>query len=119
MDHNQYYTPAQMAEIKKRGEELGPEKIKAVENEWPVLIRNVKAEMEAGTDPADSKVLALATRWMELVKMFTGGNPGIEKSLGKMYQNEQPVLKAEHGDSIPTPEIMEYINKVMAAAKKD
>src|SRR5262245_45766884 len=83
-----YYTPEQLAELKERGDELGPERIKAVEAEWPRLIAAVRAEMDKGTPPTDPKVQALAKRWNELIEMFTGGNPGIRESLARMYQNE-------------------------------
>jgi hypothetical protein len=40
------FTEEQMEKIKKQGELLGPQKIEAVENEWPQLIANVRAEMQ-------------------------------------------------------------------------
>ncbi len=45
--------PEQTAEIKERGEQLGAEKIREVEDEWKQLIAGMKKEMEAGTDPKD------------------------------------------------------------------
>ena len=39
------------------------------------LIAEVHAEKEKGTNPADPRVQALARRWMDLVKGFTGGDP--------------------------------------------
>src|SRR5262249_4441360 len=44
-----YYTPEQMEEIKERGRQLGEERIRQVEGEWPVLIAQVRAEMDKGT----------------------------------------------------------------------
>lgn len=109
-----HFTPEQMAEIKERGRKLGPEHIKAVEAEWPLLIAKVRAEMEKGTDPADPRVQALAGRWGELVKEFTGGNPGIEQALGKRYQQE-PELRQQTG--IDT-QMFEYVNKATEAAEE-
>lgn len=91
-----YYTPEQLEQLKRRGEALGPEKLAAVQNEWPQLIATVKAEMERGTDPSDPKVRALAQRWDELVALFTGGDPGIETSLRSLYRGE-PQLRAQNG----------------------
>jgi hypothetical protein len=44
--------------------------------------------MERNADPASAAVQALAKRWSALIAMFTGGDAGIAKSLGTMYQQE-------------------------------
>ena len=112
---DKYYTPEQRKELEERGETVGDERIRQVEGEWKELMEQVKAEMEKGTDPASETVQALARRWMGLVREFTGGNPGIEKSLGTMYQQETTV----HGmDTGPMKEMMAYIQKAMEAGKK-
>jgi DNA-binding transcriptional MerR regulator len=86
-----YFTPEQMQEIEARGRELGDEKIREVEAEWPRLIEQVRAAMQRGDDPASEPVQALARRWSELLEMFTGGNPEIQQSLNTMYQEESNV----------------------------
>lgn len=112
-----YYTPEQQEWLKERRQTVGEERIHEVEAEWPKLIARVRDAMDAGTDPADPKVQALATRWRALVQEFTGGNPGIEKSLRTMYQNEAP--QGIHPSMDPRmAEYMAYIGKAMAAAKK-
>lgn len=72
-----YFTPEQMAELKKRSEMLGEGKIHQAENEWPQLIAKVRAEMDQSTDPASEPVQRLAKRWLELINEFTGGDPEI------------------------------------------
>ena len=109
----EYYTPEQMAEIKKRGEQLGEDHIRQVEAEWPQLIARVRAEMDAGADPADPRVQALVKRWQELVAEFTGGNPGIQQALNRMYQQEASVRERTGID----PALMEYVQKAMEAGK--
>lgn len=108
----QYYTPEQLEELKKREQEVGEERILAVQQEWPKLIAEVQAEMDKGTDPSDEKVQALAKRWMGLIQEFTGGNPEIEKSLNNMYQNEPEMAKQQGFD----PALFEYIQKAMLPA---
>lgn len=108
-----YYTPEQMEYLKARKEAVGEERIKEVEAEWPRLMAEVQAEMNAGTDPADPKVQALARRWVGLVNEFTGGDPGVMKSLSNMYQNEGRV----HGMGVAgVRPMMDYIGKAMKAA---
>jgi DNA-binding transcriptional MerR regulator len=103
-----HYTQEQLAELENRRKELGEERIRQVENEWPQLMALVQKEMDAGTDPADPKVQALAKRWMSLVQEFTGGNAGIFKSLSCMYQSEQAV---PHVDMKHMRPMMEYMQK--------
>ncbi|HEX8454245.1 MAG TPA: MerR family transcriptional regulator [Longimicrobium sp.] len=109
-----YYTPEQMEELRQRREQVGEERIREVEAEWPRLMDEVRAEMERGTDPADERVQALARRWMGLVQEFTGGNPGIERSLGNVYREESTV----HGmDVAGMRPLMEYVQRAMAAGR--
>ena len=109
-----YYTPEQLAALKARAEAVSDEHIRAVEAEWPVLIAQVQAEYDAGTDPADPKVQALATRWMELVHEFTGGDPGITRSVNRMWQEETDV----HGtETAPVRALMGYVSQAIEAGK--
>lgn len=112
---DKYYTPEQLEELKQRRDTLGDERIRQVEGEWKELMDQVKAEMEKGTDPADERVQQLARKWMGLIQEFTGGNPGIEQSLGRMYKEETAVAGL---DTAAMREMMGYVGKAMAAAKK-
>lgn len=112
---DKYYTPEQMEYLKKRGEELGEEKIRQAETEWPQLIARMQEEMAKGTDPAGETVQALARRWQELVQEFTGGDAGIESSLRNMY-GQEPQLRQQTGMD---PSLMEFVAKANAAGKTD
>lgn len=110
-----YYTPEQRKYLEQRRHSLGEERIREVKEEWPRLIEQVRAEMEAGTDPANERVQQLARRWMELIQEFTGGDPGIERSVSNMWRHEETI----HGmDTGPMREMMEYISRAMVAASK-
>jgi DNA-binding transcriptional MerR regulator len=110
-----YYTAEQLEELRKRREAIGDERIRQVEREWPELMAQVRAEMDRGTDPASETVQRLARKWQLLVREFTGGNPGIERSLRNLYQNETTV----HGmDVASMRELQEYIAKVLAAGER-
>jgi DNA-binding transcriptional MerR regulator len=108
-----YYTPEQLDQLKVRKEQVGDERIKQVEAEWPKLMEEVRAAMATGVPPSDPKAQELARRWMGLVSEFTGGDPGIGKSLGNMYANEDNV----HGMDVKAMRPMfEYIQQAMGAA---
>jgi MerR family transcriptional regulator, thiopeptide resistance regulator len=108
-----YYTPEQLQELAERKRQLGDDHIREVESEWPRLIAAVRAEMERGSDPASETVQRLARRWLALVREFTGGNPGIETSLRKLYQQEPGAAQQQGLD----PALCDYINRAAAAAK--
>jgi DNA-binding transcriptional MerR regulator len=111
--YDKYYTEEQRQKIAERAREIGPEAIRAAEAEWPQLISQVRAEMEKGTDPASETVQALARRWMELIRSFTGGDPGIAQSLRTMYREEEGLRERTGLDS----EIVAYVSRACEAAK--
>ena len=111
-----YYTPEQIKELKERAEIWGEERIRKAEADWQELIEEVRAEMNNGSDPASERVQTLAKRWMDLVQGFTGGNPEIERAVGKMWQQEETI----HGiDTRSMREMMSYISKALAASPKE
>jgi DNA-binding transcriptional MerR regulator len=112
-----YYTPEQMEYLKKRREEVGEERINQSHADWAELIAAVRAEKEKGTDPSDPKVQALAQRWMALVNEFTGGDPGIAQSLGRLWKEQGDNLAAQYGSEYDPRDLSEYIGQAMAAVK--
>ena len=80
-----------MDQIQARGRTIGPDRIREVEAEWPVLIADMRREMEAGTSPSSPRVQALAAKWGSLVREFTGGSAEISAGLREMYQKEESV----------------------------
>ncbi len=111
---DKYYTPEQREQMKQRAETLGQDHIREAEAEWPQLMAKVQAEMDQGTDPADERVQALARRWKELVEEFTGGDPGISQSLGRMWKEETTVHGLDTGNM---RSLMGYVQKAWAAGK--
>jgi len=109
-----YYTPEQLEQLAERRHQVGEERIREVEAEWPELIARVRAEMDRGTDPASETVQALARRWMALVAEFTGGDPGIERSVSNLYR-EEPAAREHVGID---PELFAYVGRATAAARQ-
>ena len=111
-----YFTPEQMQEIKRRGDELGPERIHAVEQEWPGVIAGMQAAMRLEKDPASDEVQALARRWRALVREFTGGNAGVQNSLNTMFRENPERMRTRTGIN---PDLMAYACKAMEQLPKD
>ncbi len=78
--------------------------------EWPQVIARVRAEMDQGTDPTHASVRSLAERWMELVRVFTGGDPELEAWLRELHQ-QAPDRAAKHGVD---PRLFGYLGRAMA-----
>ncbi len=68
--------------------------------------------MEAGTDPADERVQALARRWQGLVDEFTGGDPAIARSLNEMYEQEPSMRRMTGIDE----RLSSYIGRALRGA---
>jgi len=112
MNAESHFTPDQLEYLKQRKEQLGEERIRAVENEWPDLIARAKKAMESGVDPSSAEVQSIARRWRELVQEFTGGHAGVAKSLGAMYEKN---LDAPSGHMGIDRALSEFVGRAMKA----
>lgn len=109
---DEHYTPEQHKALEARRNEIGEARMKQAGADWQSLIDAVRAEMDRGTNPRDPRVQALARRWEELVAAFTGGDPGIQQSLQKMYEEEG----AEHASrGMLDTKMMAYIKTAAEA----
>lgn len=109
---DKYYTAEQQAELAARREQIGEAGIRQAEADWQELMEQVQAEMDLGTDPTTPRVQALARRWSDLVRGFTDGNPEIETSLRRMWQEETTI----HGiDTASTRAMGAYIARAFPA----
>lgn len=107
---DKYYSKEQLKDLEERRKQIGEERIKEIEAEWPKLMAEVKNHMDQGTSPKSQEVQDLAKRWMELVHEFTGGNKGIETSLNNMYQNESQVAGMDTGEM---RKMMQFIQEAL------
>jgi hypothetical protein len=108
---DRYYTDEQQQTLERRRDALGPEGMRAAEQRWADLVADAESERAAGTDPADPRMQAIAQRWRDLIEQFTGGDPGMRESLGRMYR-EQGAETASRG--AVSGELMEYVGKALA-----
>ena len=109
-----YLSEEQLATLAERKEQLGAEHIAAVEAEWPRLIAGVRDAMQRGVDPAAAELRPLVTRWQELVRQFTGGDPQIAGAVRKMYAGEPAARQRAGLDE----GIMEYVTRAIAAQRE-
>lgn len=110
-----YYTPEQLESLRQRQELIGEDRIQQVQAEWQALFEQARAEMAKGTDPASEPVKALACRSIKLIQEFTGGDPEIEQSLNRMWQQEQPEVVSR---GMVDTSVMEYLARARAALEQ-
>lgn len=111
-----HYTRKQRETLARRAETMGQDAIRQAEHDWKELLAAVRTEMDKGTDPASQPVQELARRYKALIDGFTGGDPGIKKSLADMYRKD-PHIAGDYGYT-PDPAMFDFLGKALAAARQ-
>jgi len=112
---DRYYTQEQQEALAERRDALGPEGMRAAERAWADLIAEAEAARVAGTDPSAPQMQEIARRWRALIEQFTGGDPGIRESLGRMYR-EEGVERASRG--AVSSQLMAYVGQALSASEE-
>lgn len=107
-----YLTPDQLAAVRQRGDQLGPQRIAEVEQAWPAVIAGMQAAMQLGRDPADAELRPIARKWRALVREFTGGDAAIQHGLNRMFEQEPTTMQQKTGID---PALREYACRAIAA----
>ena len=119
VNYEKYYSPEQLDQLAKRAEEVGEDRIQAVQHEWEQLFADYGKAMGEGLDPSSEELKVLARRSAALIEEFTGGDARIHESLGKMYQVEgADSVLAQHGVGMP-PGLWEYMGRATAALRSE
>jgi DNA-binding transcriptional MerR regulator len=89
MDQNKewamsYFTPEQQKNLASREQA----EIAQGEQGWASLIPRIEAAASSGLDPASAEARKLVEEHKALIGMFTGGNPGINEGLQKLYADK-------------------------------
>jgi MerR family transcriptional regulator, thiopeptide resistance regulator len=105
-----YYTAEQLEQIEERRKSFSDEEHDKFHRDWEELIAAARAEKEKRTPPSDPRMQEIATRWRELIDMFTGGDEGILDGLKTMYQEEGPE-RASRGAL--DAELMQYVGEAI------
>lgn len=94
---------------------MGEEGLAAGQQAWADLLGTLKAEMDAGTDPAEPRLAAHVDRWDALLEEFTGGDPGIRAGLQSSW-DQHGAEKASQG--MVDPAVWEYAQRIRNAHGK-
>jgi DNA-binding transcriptional MerR regulator len=80
-----YYTEEQLADLHKR---WSPDVRAKSERDWAALVQDTEAAISRGEDPSSETGQQLAVRRQKLLDDFTGGDPGIQSNLEKLYADK-------------------------------
>jgi len=105
--HERWFSPEQMRALRRGWEAIPKAERDAVEAEWPRMIREARAAMDAGRDPTAPEVQALVKRWLSLQRQFIDAAPGMKDTMQRMYAAE-PELARQSG---VTPELIAYLRR--------
>ncbi len=111
-DMEKYYTPEQMKQFEELRNETPAEEIKAVEEEWAVLLAEVRAAHSL--DPSSAEAKAIAARWDELLgrtMSYYAAKPGLIEAMGRNYA----AGSFEETDGAPKAGDLEFIRRVKGA----
>lgn len=111
-----YYSPEQREQMEARANEVGAERIAEVQEAWSRLHAEMDEARLAGHAPDSPTVQALAERARSFVAEFTGGDQGIERSLGSMVSDQPSTLYRMWGIS---DELGAFYSEAMAALRPD
>ncbi len=85
---NKYYSEDAQKKIAERAQAIPPEVIEKAQNDWATLIAEVEQAVVEGVSPTSERAAALATRWRELIRGFTGGDSEMQAGLNEMYSDQ-------------------------------
>lgn len=107
-----YLTTEQQQAVQQRGEMLGAARIREAEQAWPQVIAGMTTALQLDKDPASEEVQALAAKWRALLREFSDGDAGIQRSLNRMFR-DQPATMQQHTGIDPA--LMAYACRAIAA----
>lgn len=107
-----HFTEEERAHLRQRAEQYGEENMRRYGQQWPPLIAQVRAAMDAGASADDPDVAALAHRWHAPVSAFSGGDAALAGKMRDAYRSEPQMMAAQGMDAA----MFAYVGAAMKAA---
>jgi MerR family transcriptional regulator, thiopeptide resistance regulator len=106
-----YFTPDQLSRLKQRHREVGDEGFARWQRRWAEIADEVKAHIEAGTDPADEAVQRTVRRWSELMEHMTGGDRAVLSAMYAGLDGKGPEAATR---GLVSAEVWQYVKRAFA-----
>lgn len=111
-----FYTPEQLDTLRDRADDMGLGRLAEVQAEWIELFDELAYALDDELSPVHPRVEALARKARGLIAEFTGGDPGIERSLEAMYEAEGSRPLAERGIHVRR-DVWSFLGSAMEALR--
>ena len=108
-----YYSEEARAKVDERRPLWSPELQGTVSRQWSDLIADIEAAVDRREDPSSAAAQALTARWKDLLAGFTGGDPGVQRGLNKMWADRENWPEGEAKSFRMPAAVMEFIAKAM------
>lgn len=115
---NKYYSEAAQAKLAEKRAEWTPQLQEQATKAWSDLFKDIEASLDE--DPAGEKAQALASRWQELIKGFTGGDPEVSAGLNKAWSDREhwPSAMQQQTTKFADRKAFEFVARAIAARKQ-
>jgi DNA-binding transcriptional MerR regulator len=112
-----HYAPEEREKLDKQADDLGLDRLGEVQQEWVAIFDELEIHFDEGLPPTHPDVLKLARRAQDLIAEFTGGDPGITRSLQAMYEAEGSRPLTDRGMHT-RPDVWGFLGAAMEARRE-
>jgi hypothetical protein len=108
-----YYSPEELAaRMREAGKSIPSQEIRAVEQEWPELLAQIRAQCDL--EPTSEQARDLADRWQAVTARTMRGFQD-DQRIGTTIADNYQQNRYAHIEAAPTPEDFAFIQRVNAA----
>ena len=113
-----YFSDEARAKVEARKASWTPDMQARAEQNWSDLFRDIRLALDK--DPASMEAQFLVDRWNNLVREFTGGEPGVVKGVKLLYSDRAnwPVEFEEKMAPFSDEQVWEFFRKAVAARRR-
>lgn len=109
-----YFSPEQRAYLEQRRAEVSDQAMADAEVAWAEVFAGFERAVRDGLSAESVEVRQLVARARGLIAAFSGGDAGVERSLGEMYEREgSETILRPHGFDLD-PEVGAFMQKAMS-----
>jgi TipAS antibiotic-recognition protein len=112
-----YFSDEARAKVEARKASWTPDMQARAEQNWSDLFRDIRLALDK--DPASMEAQSLVDRWNNLVRQFTGGEPGVVKGVKLLYSDRAnwPAEFEEKMAPFSDERVWEFFRKAVAARR--
>jgi DNA-binding transcriptional MerR regulator len=112
--YESYFTADQLADLRSRAAEMGPEAVEALKTSWQELVQQLRQHMADGTPATDPRVVELSRQWDALGARFTADDPATKAAAQRAWAENRTSISTQIG--WPADDgLVDYVGQARAA----